>query len=311
MATPETAPKSEEPPCYYELLGVEKTSTQDQIRKAYLRASLKFHPDKNPGDEAAEEMFKLISEAYNILSDPEKRELYDKYGHAAVKDNIDPEELFERMFGTRDPKEAFKKVMADPELRGPVVSGIGLATTVGSVYAIYNGIKNKKGASAVGHTVGGLVGTVGGLTVTVGGLAWWGVDAAITASKKGIKNISDKIDEAKEKNKKTAAVIDGQKKSPTEEQKSESKKPDFKDFFNFSNYMSPTSETAPTAASNSSKKEEPIPMPMPMPAPRTSSMGNSAPMGKEQQNFGHPFGSAENTKQGSKGDGYENIYPQL
>merc|ERR1712151_572190 len=98
-----TEKDADKPPCFYELLAVEKTATQDQIRKAYLKASLKWHPDKNPGDEAAEEMFKMISEAYAVLSDEGKRDLYDKYGHSAVKDNIDPEELFEQMFGTKDP----------------------------------------------------------------------------------------------------------------------------------------------------------------------------------------------------------------
>lgn len=65
---------------YYKQLGVQRTASADEIRKAYRRLARKHHPDVNPGDKAAEEKFKQISEAYDVLSDPKKREVYDKFG---------------------------------------------------------------------------------------------------------------------------------------------------------------------------------------------------------------------------------------
>jgi curved DNA-binding protein len=65
---------------YYKTLGVNKTATQDEIKKTYRKLAVKYHPDKNPGDKEAEEKFKNISEAYNVLSDPEKRKQYDELG---------------------------------------------------------------------------------------------------------------------------------------------------------------------------------------------------------------------------------------
>ncbi|KAA3609866.1 MAG: molecular chaperone DnaJ [Calditrichaeota bacterium] len=68
---------------YYEVLGVEKNSGADEIKKAYRKLAMKYHPDKNPGDKEAEEKFKEIAEAYSILSDDQKRAKYDRFGHAA------------------------------------------------------------------------------------------------------------------------------------------------------------------------------------------------------------------------------------
>ena len=68
---------------YYDTLGVQRNVAQEEIKKAYRKKALKYHPDKNAGDKTAEERFKEINEAYVVLSDPEKRELYDRYGHAA------------------------------------------------------------------------------------------------------------------------------------------------------------------------------------------------------------------------------------
>lgn len=67
---------------YYEVLGVERTATPEAIKKAYRQLAVKFHPDKNPGDKQAEERFKEVAEAYEVLSDPEKRARYDRFGHA-------------------------------------------------------------------------------------------------------------------------------------------------------------------------------------------------------------------------------------
>ncbi|MCL2561452.1 MAG: molecular chaperone DnaJ [Rikenellaceae bacterium] len=69
---------------YYEILEVSKTATADEIKKAYRQAALKYHPDKNPGDKAAEEKFKEAAEAYDVLSDADKRARYDQFGHAGM-----------------------------------------------------------------------------------------------------------------------------------------------------------------------------------------------------------------------------------
>ena len=72
---------------YYEVLGVEKTASADEIKKAYRKSAMKYHPDRNPGDKQAEEKFKELGEAYEVLSDEEKRSRYDQFGFAGVDPN--------------------------------------------------------------------------------------------------------------------------------------------------------------------------------------------------------------------------------
>src|SRR5574337_442277 len=73
---------------YYEILGVKKSASAEDIRKAFRKLARKYHPDVNPGDKSAEEKFKAISEANDVLSDPKKRKIYDQLGF--YSDNIDP-----------------------------------------------------------------------------------------------------------------------------------------------------------------------------------------------------------------------------
>lgn len=73
---------------YYESLGIQKGATEDEIKKAYRQAAKKYHPDLNPGDAEAEKRFKEVGEAYEVLSDPEKKARYDQYGHAGVDPNF-------------------------------------------------------------------------------------------------------------------------------------------------------------------------------------------------------------------------------
>ena len=69
---------------YYEVLEVSKSATAEEIKKAYRKKAIQYHPDKNPGDKEAEEKFKEAAEAYEVLSDTEKRSRYDQFGHAGV-----------------------------------------------------------------------------------------------------------------------------------------------------------------------------------------------------------------------------------
>src|ERR1051326_8743685 len=92
---------------YYEVLGVEKSAEAEEIKKAYRKLAIKYHPDKNPEDKAAEEKFKELGEAYEVLCDPQKRAAYDQYGHAAFDRRAgfgrggfhDPFEIFREVFG--------------------------------------------------------------------------------------------------------------------------------------------------------------------------------------------------------------------
>ena len=94
---------------YYEVLSVSRNADGDELKKSYRRLAVQYHPDKNPGDPKAEERFKELGEAYDILNDPDKRAAYDRYGHAAFSQGtagagrgsagVDPFDLFREVFG--------------------------------------------------------------------------------------------------------------------------------------------------------------------------------------------------------------------
>src|SRR5688572_15049950 len=72
---------------YYEVLGVNKGCNAEEVKKAYRKVAMQYHPDRNPGDKSAEEKFKEAAEAYEVLSDADKRAQYDRFGHAGVSSN--------------------------------------------------------------------------------------------------------------------------------------------------------------------------------------------------------------------------------
>ena len=101
-------PPSDRKRDYYEVLGVGRTAGDEEVKKAYRRLAVQFHPDRNPGDKQAEEKFKEINEAYQVLSDPERRSQYDRFGHAAFQG---PQGA--GGFGGFDFSQGFEEVISD------------------------------------------------------------------------------------------------------------------------------------------------------------------------------------------------------
>jgi molecular chaperone DnaJ len=93
---------------YYEVFGIQKSASDEEIKKVYRKLAIKYHPDKNPGDKTAEEKFKELGEAYEVLSDPQKRASYDQYGHAAFDRRAAGG--FGRGAGFHDPFDVFREV---------------------------------------------------------------------------------------------------------------------------------------------------------------------------------------------------------
>jgi len=92
---------------YYEVLGVSKSATPEELKKAFKRLAIKYHPDKNPGNKEAEDKFKEAAEAYEVLNDPQKRTTYDQFGHQGVNSNfghtgfndVNINDIFNNIFG--------------------------------------------------------------------------------------------------------------------------------------------------------------------------------------------------------------------
>jgi len=141
---------------FYELLGVSKGASADDIKAAYRRMAIKYHPDKNPGDKSAESKFKAINEAYEMLSDPQKRAAYDRFGHAGVsgggpggpggpgagfggfsEGDIDLGDILGNIFGAG--AEGF--MGGNPRRRGPARGeDLGVAITI-SLKEAYEGVE--------------------------------------------------------------------------------------------------------------------------------------------------------------------------
>ncbi|MEW6428910.1 MAG: J domain-containing protein [Thermodesulfobacteriota bacterium] len=117
---------------YYKTLGIDKTATPEQIKKAYRKLALKYHPDRNQGDKEAEEKFKKISEAYAVLSDADKRKQYDTFGEAGFQQRYSQEDIF-RNFDLNDILKEFGINMGGGGAR-VFTSGMGGASPFDSFF---------------------------------------------------------------------------------------------------------------------------------------------------------------------------------
>ncbi len=121
---------------YYEVLGVDKKASEDEIKRAYRRMAIKYHPDKNPGNKEAEAKFKECAEAYEVLSDAEKRRQYDQYGHEGLRgtgmhdfSRMNVEDIFS-MFGFED---FFGSVFGEAEAAGAGAAAVAAALPAATI----------------------------------------------------------------------------------------------------------------------------------------------------------------------------------
>jgi molecular chaperone DnaJ len=120
---------------YYEVLGVGRDCSPEELKKAYRKLAIKYHPDKNPGDKEAEERFKEMAEAWEALSDPQKRAAYDQYGHAAFDPRArggggggfhDPMDIFGQTFGSQSMGDIFSSLFGQESESGGTSRGSDL-----------------------------------------------------------------------------------------------------------------------------------------------------------------------------------------
>lgn len=153
---------------YYKVLGVDRSATDSEIAKAYKRLALKYHPDKNPGNkEQAEENFKIITDAYGVLHDPEKRKAYDQFGKAGVGGGggvpgegvsfQQADEIFKAFFGGNDPFKMF--FSGDDDDFGSGGGFFGGGGMPSGTRVVFNGMPRSSG----GAGPGGLFDMMGGM----------------------------------------------------------------------------------------------------------------------------------------------------
>src|SRR5215470_6978945 len=107
----------------YEILGVAKTATADEIRKAYRKLARQHHPDVNPGDRRAEDKFKKVSAAYDVLSDDKKRAAYDEFGDESLAGGFDPDRA--RAYAAEQQRRARARTYHPPDDEGPIEFDFG------------------------------------------------------------------------------------------------------------------------------------------------------------------------------------------
>ncbi|NUM31695.1 MAG: molecular chaperone DnaJ [Bacteroidetes bacterium] len=138
---------------YYEILGVGKNATEEELKKAYRKLAIKYHPDKNPGNKEAEEHFKEAAEAYEVLSNSEKRSAYDRFGHDGVRgaggqggfSSMNMEDIFSQfgdIFGDNNPFESFFGSGGRTRNRAPQGTNIRIKLKL-TLEEICNGVEKK------------------------------------------------------------------------------------------------------------------------------------------------------------------------